>query len=202
MSSDGERDYIPGERVYATNGGVNTTSVGGVRVFVTNLKEQRQIWEIEAAKRFPYGRMEITDLNSSLIPATPLTETTPFVNNIAWKANSTGDTLTVPIDGIYTVECYMQLQYLLANGSHWGRVGLNVLLNNDTHLMTCSCGILAPDSHNSKSVSRDIPMKAGDTISAKYFLYCEIDPIHIDVLSVGVKLFNPDPNSLEDPRKP
>jgi len=92
MSSDGER-------IYATNGGVGTTAVGGVRVFVTNLQEQRRIWEIEAAKKFPYGRMEMTNKNSSLNTSTPLTGTTPFVNNMLWKSHSEGDTLTVPIDG-------------------------------------------------------------------------------------------------------
>jgi len=80
-------------------------------------------------------------------------------------------------------------------------VGLKVKVNNDLPFMTCSCSILAPIGHNSKSVSRNIELKAGDTISASYFFFCAMDAGHINALSVGVKLLNPDPDSLEDPRK-
>ncbi len=112
-------------------------------------------------------------------------------NNMEFvKDSENGDNLIVPFDGTFLLFGFMSMHYLLVTGAFL-ITGIIDIYKNDEQLFYASCSLFGGNLRRaSGSYPKQLELKQGDKLHAKYSLTTPEDDVVIDDMGLSVSLLN------------
>ncbi len=112
-------------------------------------------------------------------------------NNMEFVEDSeNGDSLVVPFDGDFLLFGFISMHYLLANGTCLIDGIIDIYKNNE-QIFDATCSLFGGNlGRTSGSYPKQLELKEGDKLHAKYSLLTSQDPVVIDEMGFSVSLVN------------